>query len=791
MLTPDKFWNTVERENKILFMNIDFNDSPKVNCSVVVEQSLDLSIYFRDKKISQLCGNKLPDKVKNIYEVEDILQKVKESIDFSPKNTENRDHNILLLVFQLLTYIDTSNAVIQEPVKFMLEQISLLLKKKNAYQYSSWFLIFSCLLHSISPHCYKFLRSSGYIILPHPNTIKKVCSSYDLNPQAEQSKNNFLMYAKNKFTANMNYKNKFVNLMVDEVHLKAMLDYKGGNIVGTAFNNQLLATSAHCFMISSLLSNMEEVVHVAPVNKMCAERLHSMLKEIIIGLEKIGFNVMCVLTDNNAINRKCMQKFSPENELKCEYQHPADNSKPLFFMVDSVHLLKCIRNNWINQKDDQLTMKFPNFKPSDNTTVHEASFDTLRKMYYLEDGKMLKFGYGLTYKAVYPSSLERQNVKLALQVFNEDTISGLNILGKANKLYRFEDTSEFVQIILNWWSVVNVKTCFKGIRLNNTLMKPISAENFEGTNYLTSFLEWLKRWKSLHTSGSLTTETMNALMLTTECLIKFSEYCLSHLKFSYFLPGKCQTDPLENRFGKYRQLAGGQYNISLRQLFEVEQKMRIQSSLSLKIKSKAFGEIEIDELQEPSSTLSAASDIEKIENLLFNVEVSDEEIKSCNNDLPILVYVAGYCCHSVLKQLKCSCCKDIIVMDEYLNIDDKAYELIRDKSRGKLLHPQHHIVNVVVHNFLLVSKLCGDLEEIFLKARNQREVAFTLIMKAVSMFELLWEPEMCANGHTVENVCQKILWVSTNIFLNNYCKKKNAVSKQCTTKRKEKVLYKK
>ncbi len=59
--------------------------------------------------------------------------------------------------------------------------------------------------------------------------------------------------------------------------------------------------------------------------------------------------------------------------------------------------------------------------------------------------------------------------------------------------------------------------------------------------------------------------------------------------FKYFLTGKVQTDMLEDRFGKFRQLAGGQYNISLRQLYEVEYKMRLQSSLPKKFSLEVFG----------------------------------------------------------------------------------------------------------------------------------------------------------------------------------------------------------
>ena len=50
--------------------------------------------------------------------------------------------------------------------------------------------------------------------------------------------------------------------------------------------------------------------------------------------------------------------------------------------------------------------------------------------------------------------------------------------------------------------------------------------------------------------------------------------------------GKFQTDFLEARFGQYRQLSRGKYNISLRQVFQSENKLRLLSTLKLKLKEK-------------------------------------------------------------------------------------------------------------------------------------------------------------------------------------------------------------
>lgn len=46
-----------------------------------------------------------------------------------------------------------------------------------------------------------------------------------------------------------------------------------------------------------------------------------------------------------------MSLFTESPHLSIVYPHPADKSRPLFYVVDPVHILKCIRNNWINQKN--------------------------------------------------------------------------------------------------------------------------------------------------------------------------------------------------------------------------------------------------------------------------------------------------------------------------------------------------------------------------------------------------------------------------------------------------------
>ena len=55
----------------------------------------------------------------------------------------------------------------------------------------------------------------------------------------------------------------------------------------------------------------------------------------------------------------------------------------------------------------------------------------------------------MTAKTLSPCNLERQNVYLVLQIFNEYTIQGLLTLGKKS-LPNFAEIAEFINIFFIW-----------------------------------------------------------------------------------------------------------------------------------------------------------------------------------------------------------------------------------------------------------------------------------------------------------------------------------------------------
>ncbi|KAH8021744.1 hypothetical protein HPB51_016808 [Rhipicephalus microplus] len=204
-----------------------------------------------------------------------------------------------------------------EVVKFVKQQVGILLSRTLRYPVD--LLVFASLVFTISPYAYRFIRSTSKLKLPHPETIRRACGSYRVNPCSEQQDALFLSYTK-RLAVGMDDHEKTVTLVMDEIHLQPYIDYKGGGLVGMATNSQNAAKTAYVFMIQSLLSSSKDVVHILPVAKIDAIQRHKFFRELINGLEATGFLVIAVLSDNNAINGKAMSFFSePRKKLKCAF----------------------------------------------------------------------------------------------------------------------------------------------------------------------------------------------------------------------------------------------------------------------------------------------------------------------------------------------------------------------------------------------------------------------------------------------------------------------------------------
>ena len=95
-------------------------------------------------------------------------------------------------------------------------------------------------------------------------------------------------------------------------------------------------------------------------------------------------------------------------------------------------------------------------------SIQSDSFYILQKRYVRELLLILKHLYKLPSKAPSPTNLERQNVNLVQQIFNEYPIHGLLTLGEQKSLSNFADVAEYINIFYIWLTILDMKRPHKG-----------------------------------------------------------------------------------------------------------------------------------------------------------------------------------------------------------------------------------------------------------------------------------------------------------------------------------------
>ena len=113
------------------------------------------------------------------------------------------------------------------------------------------------------------------------------------------------------------------------------------------------------FMISSILSPKKDVVSLVPVQKMTAHDLYTITLEVIMNVVTAGYRIVAIISDNNIINRKMFIELSGSGSLVPYIVNLVNTFDRIYLLFDTVHMLKCIRNNWINQADK--TFVYPDF----------------------------------------------------------------------------------------------------------------------------------------------------------------------------------------------------------------------------------------------------------------------------------------------------------------------------------------------------------------------------------------------------------------------------------------------
>ena len=151
--------------------------------------------------------------------------------------------------------------------------------------------------------------------------------------------------------------------------------------------------------------------------------------------------------------------------------------------------------------------------------------------------------------------------------------------------------------------------------------------------------------------------------------------------------------------------------------------------------------------------------------------ITDEDANLANDSIPVITYIAGYCCYSDNKKLKCEECKTKMTSNDG-NSNSFNNSLIKSMSRGVLLHPSCDMFRFVLVSYLVFEKLC-KLEE-NLKSQCHLSLVINTILSALDDELILYDCE-CSSGHELIKIMIMSVFTCANVLLNNYCFAKNGV----------------
>ncbi|QQP54995.1 Uncharacterized protein FKW44_008019 [Caligus rogercresseyi] len=141
----------------------------------------------------------------------------------------------------------------------------------------------------------------------------------------------------------------------------------------------------------------------------------------------------------------------------------------------------------------------------------------------------------------------------------------------------------FLSLIREWWNRLNVKELSAANRLRDPSREAIYGKDSSTITFLQDFSTFLEEWENgLKNEQKIIPYASNLLSLHHSCkeIPALALHLIDVWNFDFVLTGKCQSNNIEKRFGRYRMMAGANYFISIRQLLQAEKALRLRAFLN-------------------------------------------------------------------------------------------------------------------------------------------------------------------------------------------------------------------
>ena len=205
--------------------------------------------------------------------------------------------------------------------------------------------------------------------------------------------------------------------------------------------------------------------------------------------------------------------------------------------------------------------------------------------------------------------------------------------------------------------------------------------------------DWVEKW-SESPAFTLTAQTSAALVNTLRAHSMLIDELLND-GYNFIMTARLQSDPIEKRFSQYRQMSGGRFLVSLKDVINSE---RILACRSLIKENINFWKEDI----QPDTTQS----IDTLDEMFCHQ--SEEIIESVldSQSAEVATTISGYVAKKLIKRSKCEDCKNILkVNDNDLSSDSYLCLL----SRGGLFVPSKSLSEFVCNAFAILDYIEKDI----------------------------------------------------------------------------------
>ena len=140
--------------------------------------------------------------------------------------------------------------------------------------------------------------------------------------------------------------------MIDEVYIKSAFLYHGGTLFGKSVNfPDKLDKTMLAHMVQCLYGGPELLTNILPICKLDAAFQLSQCAPLINCIkQQEGGEILAIIVDGNRVNQKI---FKDMDTVPFKPWLRTDN---MFLLFDYVHVFKCIRNNWLTEKNGELIL---------------------------------------------------------------------------------------------------------------------------------------------------------------------------------------------------------------------------------------------------------------------------------------------------------------------------------------------------------------------------------------------------------------------------------------------------